>query len=428
MIGIPKLSDNKSSQQFSGWSWVPSLYFAQGIPYVLVNTVSVILYTKLGVSNAEIAFYTSWLYLPWVIKPLWSPIVELYKNNRYWIVLLQFITGLFILCAAYAIQLPIFLQLTLSIFLIVAFSSATHDIAADGFYIQSLEHSKQAQFLGIRSTFFRAAMIVGQGVLVMLAGYLEVKFQGVPGGIAHAWSVTFAAIGSVYILFSIYHYFALPKVNPNHFDSNNLKDIVAGFINTFRSFFKKPGIQTAILFLLIYRFGEAQLVKLAAPFLLDKRIAGGLELTTSEFGFAYGTVGILALTIGGILGGVYSSKRNFRQVIFLMFLSINIPHILYILLAYLQPTNLYVINAFIAMEQFGYGFGFTAYLLYMIQLSDGEHQTAHYAICTGFMALSMMIPGLFSGWLQSQLGYKLFFVWVLVTMLPGYFIVREIKK
>ncbi len=421
------MSNTISSKPTNGWKWVPSLYFAQGIPYVLVNTVSVILYKKLGISNIEIAFYTSWLYLPWVIKPLWSPLVEFYKTNRYWIILLQFLTGLCILGVAYAIQLPMFLQITLGLFWLVAFSSATHDIAADGFYMQSLEQNKQAQFLGIRSTFFRAAMIIGQGILVMIAGYLEIKLQGLSGGIAQAWSITFACIGIVFILFAIYHFFALPKVQATQSSPKQLKEVAAGFSNTFISFFRKKGIGTAILFLLIYRFGEAQLVKLAAPFLLDKRIAGGLELSTSEVGFAYGTVGIIALTLGGILGGIYSSKRHFKQVVFLMFLSINVPHLLYILLAYFQPSNLYIINSFVAFEQFGYGFGFTAYLLYMIHLSDGEHKTAHYAICTGFMALSMMIPGLFSGWMQAQMGYKLFFAWVLVTMLPGYYIVMKVK-
>lgn len=576
------------------WTWVPTLYYAQGIPYVVVMLVSVIMYKRMGISNADIAFYTSLLYLPWAIKPLWSPFVDIFKTKRLWIVVMQFIIGLGLAGVAFMIPLPNYLQYTLAFFFLLAFSSATHDIAADGFYMLGLSEHDQAFFVGIRSTFYRLSMITGQGLLIILAGYFETHsglppatievtakpnykierivlpesitsdsqgdqlkfisnlisanvstykrskaevdsivnlvqvkniqsgfyktqgkkpkipelipnpndyskyvgnisviaialssepkenedyivnfdrdggdksisilegtrfvfnksnwskpayvilqldpklktetsatFKAISGNIPWAWSMTFLILVGLFTLFFIYHYIILPypvKDGPAVREASI--SVGREFIRTFSLFFKKKEILLIITFLLIYRFGEAQLVKLASPFLLDPREVGGLGLTTGEVGFVYGTVGIIALTLGGLTGGFLASRDGLKKWIWWMFAAINIPHILYIYMAFAQPENFVIINLCVAGEQFGYGFGFTAYMLYMIYVSAGEFKTSHYAICTGFMALSMMIPGIFAGMIQEALGYPNFFVWILVTMIPGFFITKMLK-
>ncbi len=405
------------------WAWVPSLYYAEGIPYVVVMTVSVLFYKRMGISNAEIALYTSWLYLPWVIKPLWSPIVDILKTKRLWIVTMQLIVGAGLGGIALSIPAPNYFKYSMAFFWLLAFSSATHDIAADGFYMLGLSQKDQSFFVGIRSTFYRLAMITGQGILIMLAGYFETR---VPR-IAVAWSYTFYILAGLFLAFFVYHKFILPypKVDMPAVRDNS-KSFFNDFFKTFILFFKKPNIGITIAFLLIFRFGEAQLIKLAQPFLIDPRSAGGLGLSTEEIGFVYGTIGVLGLTLGGIVGGFLASRDGLKKWLWWMFAAINIPHLLYIYMSYAQPSSFIIINLCVAGEQFGYGFGFTAYMLYMIYTSEGNFKTAHYAICTGFMALSMMIPGMFSGWIQEQLGYQHFFIWIFLTMIPGYFIVKLI--
>lgn len=576
------------------WAWVPTLYYAQGIPYVVVMLVSVIMYKRMGISNADIAFYTSLLYLPWVIKPLWSPFVDIFKTKRLWILVMQLLIGAGLAGVAFVVPLPSFLQYTLAFFLLLAFSSATHDIAADGFYMLGMSEHQQAFFVGIRSTFYRLAMITGQGLLVILAGYFEThsglppakievssnpkakieqlvvdedfvnlakgdelkvianinsinistekrtkaavdsftyfiqskninngfyntqgkspkiselklktedyekrvgniallsfaltsqpkedkdyvvvfdrdggdksisilegtrfvfnksnwnkpayailqldsklktetftSFKAISGDIPWAWSMTFLILTGLFIVFFIYHYFILPyPVSDGPAIKDGVRRVGKEFFGTFSLFFKKKEILFIIAFLLIYRFGEAQLVKLAAPFLLDQREVGGLALTLGEVGVVYGTVGIIALTLGGIVGGFLASRDGLKKWIWWMFAAINIPHVLYIYLAFAQPESLLIINLCVAGEQFGYGFGFTAYMLYMIYVSEGEFKTSHYAICTGFMALSMMIPGIFAGMIQEALGYPHFFVWILITMIPGFFVTKMLK-
>jgi len=415
--------NNSSAKQHLSWAWVPSLYFAEGIPYVVVMFVSSFFYKKMGISNIEIAFYTSLIYLPWVIKPLWSPFIDIIKTKRFWIIAMQFLIACSFIAISFAVHLSNYFPLTLLFFWLLAFASATHDIAADGFYMLALNQSEQSFFVGIRSSFYRIAWIAGQGLLIIIAGYLE-KYTG---SIPLAWSITFASLGILFFILMGYHKFSLPI---SKFDFsvalNSSKKITAEFFNAFKLFFKKKDIGITITFLLIYRLGEAQLGKIAPLFFLDSKNVGGLGLSTSQVGFAYGTIGIIALTFGGILGGIITSKSGLKKWLWWMFASINIPHILYIYLAYAQPSNYLIINLCVAGEQFGYGLGFTAYMLYMISVSDGEFKTAHYAICTGFMALSMMIPGMFSGWFQQLLGYKHFFIWVFITMIPGYFITRLI--
>ena len=605
------MSDHKPATR-NPWQWVPTLYLIQGLPFAVVNTVSVIMYKSLGVSNADIAFYTAWLYLPWVIKPLWSPVVDILRTRRWWIWIMQLLMGAGFAAVGLTLPLPMFFKASLVIFYLVAFCSATHDIAADGYYLLATTEKEQAFFVGIRSTFFRISMIFGQGLLVILAGMIqsntglptekisvttplnapvistidasfysrsnppssdlrvivepatiqiapqprpktevtaliaEVKewnktnnfsrvlqmtsaasqikdtnswwkstvsgplenflrknfgratatksdtagniavvsvrltkppghevvvtpafdsgdksislaegsrlvfddsnwhepalaviqldpklktetsafFAVRSGNIPLSWSVTFFVLVGLFAIFGLWHKFILPyPVKDKPGDAHNIPAFIKEFFKTFGSFFRKPKIVFLLLFLLLYRFGEAQLVKMFAPFLLDAREAGGLGLTTSQLGVVYGTFGIIALTCGGLLGGMVASRHGLKAWLWPMVLIIHLPDAVFIYLAAAQPDNLVLITIAVAIEQFGYGFGFTAYMLYMIYIARGEHSTAHYAICTGFMALGMMIPGMWSGWLQEIVGYYHFFVWVIVATIPSFLVV-----
>ncbi len=603
----------KEKTSRSPWSWVPTLYYAQGIPYVVVMTVSVIMYKRLGISNADIALYTSWLYLPWVIKPFWSPLVDLFKTKRWWIVSMQLIVGAGLAGVAFTLPLSSFFQYSLAFLWLLAFSSATHDIAADGFYMLGLKEGQQSYFIGIRSTFYRFAMITGQGLLIILAGFFEVftgedpvkinvvtqpskmvapvsekleqaqnfspqntftiskdtlrlstanipkdqadsiiewvrdqniesgftlpqkqvdpkkpswwstyvsdplkawiknllnitdaidtsqnemqgnvgivgvqysgefdddqeivlntalesgnnsirlvegerlifsqsnknqtafllvqldpkldksvsaGFEGRSGNIPLAWTLTFVILAGLFALFFIYHKIMLPRPEGDKPALSKGKSPLAEFGETFVSFFRKNNIGPALSFLLLFRLGEAQIVKMASPFMLDSREVGGLALTTGDVGLIYGTIGIIALTLGGILGGLLASRNGLKFWIFPMALAMNVPNLVFVYLSYTMPQSMWIISASVAFEQFGYGFGFTAYMLYMIYFAEGKHKTAHFAICTGLMALGMMLPGMISGWIQEIIGYNYFFVWVVLCTIPGFIIIRFLK-
>ncbi|KAA6341761.1 hypothetical protein EZS27_010451 [termite gut metagenome] len=594
----------KKKKKISPWAWIPTLYFAQGLPYVAVMTISVIMYKRMGISNTDIALYTSWLYLPWVIKPFWSPFVDLLKTKRWWITTMQLLIGAGFAGIAFTIPLPFFFQATLAFFWLLAFSSATHDIAADGFYMLALDTNNQAKYVGIRSTFYRVATIMGQGILIIIAGFIEstsgseplninldvspqyaqsvlhlpqpetmeeqageirfiipettVKvgtqgvhkdslkrfmeqviasneangfiskeeaakaenkkqkeswwstnisiplgnrirtnfgeqreatvsnldgnvavvtihlskrletgkeqvlntsmdkgdksvsllhgerltftaenwnkpaylvfqidpklnepttsvYKGLSGNIPFAWSITFFVLVGLFIFFSFYHKVGLPKPDSDKTNPHiTAKSIFKEFGVTFISFFKKPQTVAGIFFMLTYRFSEAQALKLINPFLLDSREIGGLGLTTGEVGLVYGTIGIIGLTLGGIIGGFMTAKGGLKKWIWPMALSMLLTIATFVYLSSSQTESLLVVNICIFIEQFGYGFGFTAYMLYLIYYSEGEHKTAHYAFCTGFMALGMMLPGMFAGWLQELLGYNHFFIWVML--------------
>jgi len=412
------MADSKSTSR-SPWLWIPTLYMAEGLPNVLVASVSVVLYKNLGVSNAAIAFYTGWLYLPWVIKPLWSPVVDLLKTRRQWIWTMQLLLGAGLAGVALTIPAPHFFQLTLAFFWLLSFSSATHDIAADGFYMLATTEHEQSFFVGIRSMFYRAATIIAQGGLVILAG----KIYRHSGDYSSAWSMAFALVAGIYLCFGIYHWFILPRPavdQPRSAASS--QDFLAEFFKTFGTFFQKPKIIVLLLFLLLYRLGEAQLVKMVQPFLLDPRAAGGLGLTNEQLGLIYGTVGVVVFISGALLGGFVVARHGLKFWLWPMLLAIHLPDAVFIWLAYAQPDNLFAIGAGVAVEQFGYGFGFTAFMLYMIYIARGEHRTAHYAICTGFMAAGLMLPGMWSGWLQEHLGYPHFFVWVILATIPSFIV------
>ncbi|MDD5139607.1 MAG: MFS transporter [Verrucomicrobiales bacterium] len=407
----------------SPWLWIPTLYMAEGLPNVLVASVSVVLYKNLGVSNAAIAFYTGWLYLPWVIKPLWSPVVDLLKTRRQWIWAMQLLLGAGLAGVALTIPAPYFFQLSLAFFWLLSFSSATHDIAADGFYMLATTEREQSFFVGVRSMFYRLASIGAQGGLVILVGKIHQR----TGDYSFAWSIAFGLVAGIFLCFSLYHWLILPR--PAVDQSKGIaspKKFFAEFFKTFGTFFQKPKIVTLLLFLLLYRLGEAQLVKMVQPFLLDPRAVGGLGLTNDQLGLIYGTVGFIIFILGALLGGFAVARRGLKFWLWPMLLAIHLPDAVFIWLAYAQPENLFAVGAGVAVEQFGYGFGFTAFMLYMIRIARGEHQTAHYAICTGFMALGMMLPGMWSGWLQEHLGYRHFFVWVILATIPSFIVAAKI--
>lgn len=403
------------------WAWIPTLYFAEGLPYVAVMTISVIMYKKMGISNTDIALYTSWLYLPWVIKPFWSPFVDIIKSKRWWTLTMQWVMVLALAGIAFFIPTPMYFRMTLAVFWVLGFTSATHDIAADGFYMHALTEHEQSLYVGIRSTFYRIATVAGQGLLVILAGLiesgdLELPFLDSLGNkITISWTVVFAVLSLFFLCVAAYHTWALPKPRSDSDRSTaTVGEVFREFGNTFVSFFKKKQIVVAIIFMLLYRLPEAQLVKLINPFLLDPVDVGGLGLSTEAVGLVYGTVGIIGLTIGGILGGIYAAKMGLKRSLRPMAWSMSLTCLTFIYLSFFQDHSLLMVNICVFIEQFGYGFGFTAYMLFLIYFAEGQYKTAHYSICTGFMALSMMLPGMAAGWIQEQLGYKMFFVWTMI--------------
>ena len=418
------------SKNKNPWLWVPTLYFAEGLPYFLVNNISVIMFKNMGMSNGDLALYTSLLYLPWVIKPLWSPFVDVLKTKRWWIVTMQILMAAAFFLLALTLPRPSAQQIaggdvgvspfivTLVIFYITALASATHDIAADGFYMIALDNHTQSVFVGIRSTFYRIASVFGQGVLVVIAGLLERKTGNVP----LAWTLTIAFSALLLGAISLWHVFKAPKVETTPEQGRSSREIFRELGRSFVTFFQKKQVWFAMVFMLLYRLPEAFSVKMLNPFLLDSPSVGGLGLSTEMVGIVYGTVGVIALTLGGILGGLAAGRWGLKKSMWPMALSLALPCAVYLFMAITQPTQIWVITLCVALDQFGYGFGFTAYMLYMMYFSEGEYKTSHYALCTAFMALSMMLPGLVAGHLQEALGYTGFFWMVMVCCLATVFV------
>ena len=414
----------RMNAKWSPWRWVPSIYLAEGIPYVIAMTVSVVLYKDMGLSNTEIAFYTSWLYLPWVIKPLWSPFVDIFRTKRFWILAMQLAIGASLACVALTLPAANFVRYSLAIFWMMAFSSATHDIAADGFYMLGLDTPQQAAFVGVRVIFYRIATIAAEGGLVFLAGMLE--NYGYPA--ARAWSLSFVGVGALFLAFFIYHFFALPRPATDvSAPWDKSKNFLAEYFRVLTLFFRRRDILVIIFFFLLYRFAEAQLTKMVVPFLLDSPGKGGLGLTTADVGIIYGTVGVIALMLGGLLGGYVIYRNGLKFWLWPMVFIMHLPDLIFVYLSHALPRNLWLIGSAVAVEKFGYGFGFTAYTIYMIMVSQGEYKTVFYAIGTGIMALGMMIPAMSSGWIQAMLGYQNFFIWILITTLPGFIVAALVK-
>lgn len=430
-----RLSDREGRENDAKvWGWLPTLYLAEALPYVAINTLSVILYTRMGVGMADMAFYTGLLYLPWVIKPLWSSFVDIFFTKRLWVIAMQLIMGLCFLGVAFVLSNSLFFALTLTFFWIAAFSSATHDIAADGYYMLRLNPHQQAAFVGVRSTFYRFGLLFGSGVLVWLAGWIEEK--GVLGitdshlRIVAAWKTVYIIIGVFLLLACVYHFFFMPVVSEKKSTAKGIREVLGELGDTLVTFFRKPNIGGAILFMLFYRLPEAICIKLVAPFLLADRAVGGLGLTTEQLGTANGITGVVAILAGGIIGGIAISRQGLKYWLWPMALSLALPCALYLLLALLPPaptmTGFIWVNIAIFVEQFGYGFGFTAFMLYLIYFSEGPWKTSHYAFCTAFMALGMMLPGMVAGYIYdffeslgslvhiAHPGFILFFAFVLL--------------
>jgi len=441
------------TKSHSPWQWVPTLYFAEGIPYFLVNNISVLLFAKMGVPNDQLAFFTTLLYFPWFLKGIWSPVVDVVRTKRWWIITMQILMA--VLCVLLTLSIPhpspemmaakgtpvSMFWLTLVLFIITAFASATHDIAADGYYMLAHDSGSQARFIGIRSTFYRIAMVFGQGVLVFIAG----RFEKSTGNIPLSWQLTLGVTAIVLFVITTYHIFALPKIE----EKRSIVHSQLSFSEAIKSFFTKKGVVLAVVFMLLYRLAEGLLVKLSLPFLVDtpaitmrdgQIFGGGLGLDTDQVGILYGTIGVLFLLLGGILGGIYISRRGLKKSIWLMAAALTLPNLVYVYLSAAQPENLWIIGSAVSFEQFGYGFGFTAYMMYMMYFAqsptydaDGntvDYATSHYAICTAFMALSMMIPGFVAGKIELAVGYYWFF-WLAIacsvtTLAVTYFVYRQV--
>ena len=407
------------------------------------------LFAKMGVPNDQLAFFTTLLYFPWFLKGLWGPFVDIFRTKRWWIVTMQALMT--VLCLLLTLTLPHpeaemiatkatsvgLFRWTLVFFIITAFASATHDIAADGFYMLAHDTKSQAAFIGIRSTFYRIASVFSQGVLVYIAGQIENR----TGDIPLSWQVTLGATSVLMLCITLYHCFALPKAEIEAKGERiEAKAVWKELGEAFRTFFTKPGVGLAIAFMLLYRLSEGFLVKLCQPFLVDSRatmlrdgqiLGGGLELSTDTVGLLYGTIGVACLLLGGILGGIYISRHGLKKSLWLMACALTLPSFVYVYLSMAQPESLWLIGSAISFENFGYGFGFTAYMMYMMHFSEGRYKTSHYAICTAFMALSMMIPGFIAGSLELAVGYSTFF-WIanacsVTTFFITYFVYRKLE-
>ena len=408
------------------------------------------LFAKMGVPNDQLAFFTTLLYFPWFLKGIWSPFVDILRTKRWWIIAMQaLLTGLCILLtltlphptaetiAAKATSAGLF-RWTLIFFIIAAFASATHDIAADGYYMLAHDTRSQAAFVGIRSTFYRIASVFSQGVLVYIAGQIENKTRDIP----LSWQVTLGVTSIIMLCVTLYHSFFLPRAQEDQ--PRDVKDYggaMREMKDSFVTFFTKPGVGLAIAFMLLYRLSEGFLVKLCQPFLVDARttvlrdgqiIGGGLALNTDTVGLLYGTIGVACLLLGGILGGIYISRKGLKHSLWLMAAALTLPSFVYCYLSMAQPDSLWLIGTAVSFEQFGYGFGFTAYMMFMMHFSEGKYKTAHYAICTAFMALSMMIPGFVAGAIEMSVGYSAFF-WIanacsITTFVITYFVYKNLKS
>ncbi len=411
-------------------SWIPTLYIAEGLPYFAVNVLAVILYTRMGVGLKEMTFYTGFLYLPWVIKPFWSPFVDIFGTKRKWTLLMQFMIGICMAAIALALPFSFFFASTLAVFWLIAFFSATHDIAADGYYMLALTHHQQAAYVGLRNTFYRIASLIGQGGLVWLAGEME---ERTGGNIPLSWMVVFGVLSFILLAIAIWDCAAMPVAEADKPSYNKgVSDIFKEFGATFVTFFQKKNIVTALLFILLYRLPEALMLKVSAPFMLAERELGGLAISTKDIGIVNGTVGVVALLAGGIVGGICIAVKGLKYWLWPMALALTLPCGVYCWMAMAQPTGLFWVSVAVAFEQFGYGFGYTAFMLYLIYLSTGQFKTSHYAFCTAFMALGMMLPGMAAGWLYEVLasvslfgtsgtqGYINFFWTVMVSSLFTY--------
>ena len=411
----------------SPWIWIPTVYAAEGLPNVIVTAVSVTIFIQMGLSNTEIGIYTSLLQLPWIVKPLWSPFVDIFKTKRWWVITMQALLGAAFSGAAFTIGSGIWLQCLLFFLFLMGFASATHDIAADGYYMIELDSHEQSVFVGIRNTVYRLATIFGNGVLVLAAGLVQ-RLSG--GRIALSWALVFFALAGIFLGLALYHKYNLPssdKDRPRGVSGRKAMQMVGASLSTF--FTKFPWKQTlaAAAFMLLFRLPEALLTKMAPTFLQRPVSEGGLGLTVEQYGFVNGTIGVIGLLLGGILGGILAGRDGLKKWLWTMVLALTLPDLVYVYMSYAMSSSLPVIAVCVFFEQLGYGFGFTALTLYMLYYSAGEFKTSHYSICTGISYLGLMIPGLFSGFMADSLGYLNFFITVMVLCLVTFAVTAFVK-
>lgn len=398
-------------------TWVPSVYFAMGLPFVAIAAASSLMFKNLGISDSQIAFWTSLIMIPWTLKPLWSPLLEMFKTKKHFVVATQMVTGITFALVAFSLPLPSFFTYSIALMALIAFSGATHDIATVGIYLNELSPTDQAKYVGWQGAFYNIAKILSGGALVYLAGQLEQKL-----GVVHAWMIVMGIYGAIMFCLSLYHV----KMLPSGGSSTQVKSLKEGFAtlkDVAVTFFKKKNILLSILFVIFYRFAEGFAIKIAPLFFKAARDHGGLGLTTSEIGLVYGLFGAIAFVLGSLLAGYYTSKRGLKKTMMILCFCFNIPFAVYSILAITQPESLYVIGAAVVLEYFGYGFGFVGLILYIMQqIAPGKYKMAHYAFADGIMALGFMIPSMISGYLSDFLGYKIFFIWVLVATIPSFLI------
>ena len=408
------------------WAWIPTLYFAEGLPNVIVTTLSVVMYMQLGLTDAEVGLYTGWLALPWVIKPLWSPFIDLLKTKRWWVLTMQALIGAALAGIAFSLPTAFWFQATMCFFFLIAFCSATHDISADGFYMIELDEHNQTKFVGLRNTFYRLAIIFVNGFLVMLAGVLQVMFRN---QISFSWALIFYGLAGIFIGLWLYHSRLMPTPKEDVQTERTVGEVTHELKNMFRTFFTKFGVRETVivmLFLLFYRFPEALLNTMTKTFILRPNSQGGLGMSPQEYGLANGTVGLIGLLLGGIIGGILVSRDGMKKWLWPMVCAITLPDAVYIYLSYSLNSDIVMVSC-LFVEQFGYGLGFTVLTLYMLFYSQGKFKTSHYSICTGISYLGLMLPGMVSGYLKDILGYRHFFIVVMACCVITFLVTDYLK-
>lgn len=411
---------NENQKKISPIAWVPTLYFAMGMPFVVLNMVCTLMYKGLGVSDTQIAFWTSSIMLPWTLKPLWSPFLEMYRTKKFFVVLTQLLSGLLFALIAFALHLPDFFAITIAMLFVVALSGSTHDIAADGTYMSVLNNEEQAQWIGWQGAFYNIAKLAATGGLVYLAGFFIDHY-----GVAQAWTIIMLIIAVIMVVLGVYHIFILPSGGKQAETSKTLKESLTELWGVFVEFFQKKHIIYYVFFIILYRFAEGFVMKIVPLFLKASRADQGLGMTEQQIGLCYGTFGAAAFVIGSILGGYYIAHRGLKKSLFSLALVFNLPFVAYTFLAFEQPENMFFIGSAITLENFGYGFGFVGLTLFMMQqIAPGKHQMSHYAFASGIMNLGVMLPGMLSGLVSDAIGYKMFFVFVLVCTIPALLITK----
>lgn len=396
-------------------SWVPTVYFAMGMPFVVLNMVTVLMFKGLEVSNTQITFWTSLIMLPWTLKPLWSPFLEIFKTKKFWVLLTQFASGILFGLVAFSLHLPHFFPIAISLLALIAISGATHDIATDGVYMSELNNEQQAKYIGWQGAFYNLAKVIATGGLVYLAGVLIKDY-----GVQKAWMIIMIMCGSLMCLLGLYHLRMLPTGGPQN-EKVSAKETLQVLWIVIRDFFSKKNIVWSIIFIILYRFAEGFVMKVVPLFLKASKDTGGLGLNEQQIGLYYGTFGAAAFILGSILAGYYIASFGLRKTLFSLCCAFNIPFVVYFLLAVYQPSQMWWVGTAIVFEYFGYGFGFVGLMLFMMQqVAPGKHQMAHYAFATGIMNLGVMIPGMMSGALSDWLGYKSFFIFILLATIPAF--------